>query len=590
MINVPIRVRDALRDGTYLKNYKFTVYETDETTVDFVIENDRLVSESVKIDERMCSDKELKFGLCEGTNLEFQAFNVPNITGRRIFAKISVQYKDENGDIAWHNIPIGWFTVDECSRQASTGILKIKCYNKLLSDYLNNKANEDISEIINEGEIGSDGVSIYVLLEKLLEGYSIDTYTETQRMIDPYISISMASSYADAIYFTGENLNSLGVYQVVVNFSLREGVDWDPTTYYNLVFLINKIQEKINEIYEPYFDYMVDPSTYSENVKLRNYIHLTSEQEPTIQRFSGCIWIYFVGPWPWEQLYLTRNIMNETNTVTSGHRTNMMSVQMEIPVMVKPNKANQDITAAERAEALSIANAMFANLNDYFSLFELEIPEIDKIRLTDSSSISDVTIRDLQTAVYETVCQFGKLDRVTDLFSGVELNNARLYPADSLYPANDLYPISVAERGNPAMYSKLWADEGNVRSFRYLIITYKTTETEEGQTKEVEKKLQRTVNANGTDDYNMSDNWLFRNLIWTDEQVGDYADAMVEKMQDITWFPFEMWCAGLPYIETGDEIEIATNEGAYTSYVLRRNLKGIQDLQDEMINGELDIF
>ena len=88
----------------------------------------------------------------------------------------------------------------------------------------------------------------------------------------------------------------------------------------------------------------------------------------------------------------------------------------------------------------------------------------------------------------------------------------------------------------------------------------------------------------------MSDNWLFKNLVWTDEEIEDYADAMVAKMQNLTWFPFEMWCAGLPYVETGDELEINVNGEAYTSYVLRRNLRGIQNLQDEMINGELDIF
>ena len=55
------------------------------------------------------------------------------------------------------------------------------------------------------------------------------------------------------------------------------------------------------------------------------------------------------------------------------------------------------------------------------------------------------------------------------------------------------------------------------------------------------KVLQRTVNADGTDDYDMSNNWLFKNLVWSDNDVGDYADAMVTKMQNLTWFPFEMW-------------------------------------------------
>ena len=79
-------------------------------------------------------------------------------------------------------------------------------------------------------------------------------------------------------------------------------------------------------------------------------------------------------------------------------------------------------------------------------------------------------------------------------------------------------------------------------------------------------------------------------MVWTDEAIEDYADAMADKMENISWFPFELWCAGLPYIETGDEVEINLDEQAYTSYVLRRSLNGIQNLQDDMINGTLDIF
>jgi hypothetical protein len=212
--------------------------------------------------------------------------------------------------------------------------------------------------------------------------------------------------------------------------------------------------------------------------------------------------------------------------------------------------------------------------------------EEKQITPADLSTNSAVTLRDLQSAVFEIDCQYGKLDRVTDLFAGIDLNNGALFPRDDLYPDDMLLPEGISEAGYPAMYSKLWADEGNVRSFRNLIITYKTT----SGGSEVEAQLTKVVNANGTDDYIMDDNWLFRNLIWTAQQVGTYADAMVTKMQNIRWFPFEMWCVGLPYLEAGDAIEIKMKEGTYLSYVLRRTLNGIQNLQDEMINGTLDIF
>lgn len=88
----------------------------------------------------------------------------------------------------------------------------------------------------------------------------------------------------------------------------------------------------------------------------------------------------------------------------------------------------------------------------------------------------------------------------------------------------------------------------------------------------------------------MTDNWLFKNMLWTDADVGAYADRMVPKLQDITWFPFEMWLPGLPYLETGDEIEVTVNDSTYTTYILQRQLKGIHNLQDTYINGALDIF
>jgi hypothetical protein len=198
MIDVPVLVKDALREGSYRKNYRFVVYQADGATADFTIDNNKLISESVAFDERMCSDTELKFGLCEGTNLEFQCFNTPNITGRRIQAFIDVEY-DNEGTISWYTIPMGWYTVEECSRQASTGNLKIKCFNKLLSDYLDAKANTAIEDIVAQGEDGLETASIFYILETLLEGYAIEYQNEESADFHPYQSrISYNASYITA--------------------------------------------------------------------------------------------------------------------------------------------------------------------------------------------------------------------------------------------------------------------------------------------------------------------------------------------------------------------------------------------------------
>ena len=554
---------------------------------DLIITNDNLVSETVTFDERMCSDKEIKFGLCEGTNLEFQYFGLPNITGKRLQAFIDVQYKDSDDVLKWHEIPMGWFEVSESSRQASTGIIKVSAFNKLQSDYLDNEANAQIEEIILQGEDGDSSVSMHTILDKLLDGYSIEKYTISHIDADWGVGTWSTPDYTqDNSVYKGSEYAYIHTFYTNITFEANI-LTWSMEKFYNFVFALQKIKEKIlDTIPSSFYDYTV--MAYSGDMSFYDFIH---SNDPMAPRIGGEIWENFVND---PHAYLFQNLLIQADTVESGYHTNISNIST-IGIMVplwftKDASPYHALTTAEKNQITAMKNQWEQDIGNFLDCYEMEVPEIELMRFSDFAGFSNVTLRDLQTAVYETVCQYGKLDRITDLFSGVELNNSRLLPAEDLYPANDLYPNSIAERSNPAMYSKLWADEGNVRKFRYLIITYKGTETEGGQTREVEKTLQRTVDENGTDDYNMSNNWLFKNLVWTDEEVGDYADAMVAKMQNLTWFPFEMWCAGLPYVETGDELEINVNGEAYTSYVLLRNLRGIQNLQDEMINGELDIF
>lgn len=618
MIDVPTRVKDALREGDRLKRYRFEVESDPVITID----NDHLVSESVTFDERMCSDKEIKFGLCEGTNLEFQYFGLPNITGKRLQAFIDVQYKDSDGELKWYEIPMGWFEVSESSRQASTGIIKVSAFNKLQSEYLDRKINNDIIALMSDPNFYNYGdVTLKRITQNMLCEYMEPKYED----YDDYAVSSVysfelkrySSDFDDSIFIrTGTSddptfvTSSNDIYAVTASISIvsRSALDFSELVmlYVNTHLLYMKAwlcAESIMDDDTPY--YMGRSGSY---VPFSNYNR--EKDRPSYPRYQytdiynedffyndllcGLITAYSNSHASGQIDTTMRAAGEEYHSPEVEGMSGMVSF-LRIPCLFyTKDRSNPDssLPADKRAEAQANLEAMMQDivlwrkrLNDV----ESDIGDVE-VTLADVESWSDVTLRDLQSSMFELGTQYGKLDRQTDLFSGVELNNSRLLPAEDLYPANDLYPNSIAERSNPAMYSKLWADEGNVRKFRYLIITYKGTETEGGQTREVEKTLQRTVDENGTDDYNMSNNWLFKNLVWTDEEVGDYAGAMVVKMQNLTWFPFEMWCAGLPYVETGDELEINVNGEAYTSYVLRRNLRGIQNLQDEMINGELDIF
>jgi hypothetical protein len=592
----------------------------------------------------MCSDTELKFGLCEGTSVEFQYFDLPNIRGEQINIELEIQYKDEHGELMWYPIPMGWYEVEECSRQASTGIIKATAYNKLQSNYLDQDVLAEVYAYLVSSP-GSTPRSISDILNYLLEGYHIEktdwdeVSCQLWKESDPEDAIFGGQNWI-SIYYWNSTSGTWAEYKkdqwtqeypyqypsgcrwvlYSADFYFKAVGDTGSSTTHHYKYDAIQMQAiwnivRKNLVY--FYDYnpILIPSTLITRVANPLAVEpFMPSSNPHFGLKGGEGGIDFTDYGP---RYATDNdpdnrvsgffgnVSWETGTSVAGHSEPVNYGEftgdyprLRVPIAIVVQKddyigtmpptpfVNQDVwnKVLEKYEETyqALCNVILPKMyKKRLSPIEEEVITASQVR-----NLQSLTLRDLQSAVFEVDCQYGKLDRVSDLFSGIELNQGMLFPRDDLYPADNLFPQGTAESSYPAMYSKLWADEGNVRSFRYLYVTYKTTENNE----EVEKVMQRTVNANGTDDYNMSDNWLFKNLVWSTADVSAYADAMVAKMRDIKWFPFEMWCAGLPYLESGDMIEIKMKGGTYPSYVLRRVLNGIQNLQDEMINGTLDIF
>lgn len=687
MISVPYEVKKALRDGMLRKNYRFVVlYENGSE--DFTIDNDTLVSESVNIDERMCSGDTLKFGLCEGSSLEFQYFNKPNITGRRVQVFVDVEYEKviteyvwetqasfnnyytisgmsgecrlysslsnawnyvyvrENGvetqvyptpsasgtiielgdvtgrtlmvnldvmpapsaqlqlliphtrsQILTYSIPMGFFDVAKCSRQASTGIMKVTAYNKLQSDYLDAKANDLLIEAYNNQDSYSPS-TIEKLLDSVLGYYKIDTHYNVTATAHYDISSQVASLFntcekIDVKVYEEHGQVAESHYLHGICPYIRMTFGTSNNMYKFAKFDYEYIGSLVTEAGMPFSNYYIESTGESFLGWLGDPGSNTSEIRGGVYKFSynDSVSSHNVTD------FIRNTIPNayywdiESNTTPAG--TSYQFAFYAPIYWVMDDNPTYNWTAVSHDVFMTIRNITenirgHFNLSSNFSVWRQKDSVASDMDVgAEIEDWPDVTLRDLQSAIYEIQCQFGQLDRKTDMFTGVDLNYGGLYPADTLYPANDLYPGGAVMSANKAMYSQLWADEGNVHKWRNLVITYKGLDEEQN---EVDIVHERVIDANGTDDYNMSDNWLFRNLIWTEEQIDDYADAMIAKMQDVTWFPFEMWLAGLPYLETGDEIEIPLNGESYTSYVLQRQLKGIQNLQDTYINGTLDIF
>lgn len=600
MISIPVDVKEALKEGSVLKEYKFEVLDDSGAVVD-IINNDNLVSESVKIDERMCSGKTIKFGLCEGSSLEFQYFNKPSILGKEIKASIVVKMqRDQQVAETNDTIPMGFFTVDEISRQASTGIMKVTAYNKLRSSYLDAKANQIITEYI--ASLSTQRASIFNILKHLLGEFKI----RNNRGEPVNATYSLAG---DNVWLDRENPSfwDAGFDADVLKITITPE-NYNASKYYSYQIPTAALTQMIADVIGPYMDVRIMGNYDGSSVGFVSFrdVLYGSNYLVTPEHPEYIILTYITGC---TNIGLTRNInprsMSRNNVAQWAENNYQISAYYDkesyttdvtnepliiyIPVIMNPDESGSSGSWRPNAALLqSLYDSKIAPTGGIGAEIVASSPlDSYEITLNQSEAFSDITLRELQSADYEVGCLFGQLDRELDGFYGVALNHSRLFPSDTIYPTNSRYPDGGQNSAMRSMYSKLWADEGNVQSFRNLIITYKGLDENQ---REKDYILQRTVNANGTQDYNCSDNWLFRNLVWTADQIGAYADAMVANMRDVYWFPFEMWCAGLPYLETGDEIEIPIGENVYTSYILQRTLSGIQNLQDTYINGELDIF
>lgn len=665
MLATPIEVKKALKEGTHKKNYRFVVLN-DDGTEDFTIDNDTLVAESVHIDERMATGSELKFGLCEGSSLEFQYFDYPNITGRRVQVFVDVEYEgfedvqemtlsfvyssnyrtapylfqdaeyyrlygtdaslsyvhlynpDNNnrdinfetqddgskvaviGDLindytgfyavstvanikvmlqkkgrAWYSIPLGFFDVKSCSRQASTGIYKATAYNKLQSDYLDAKANDLISEMQSDID-DPNKITVSTVQSMLLSDYEI----ETKEVVT--VTPVFDQSERDVIMSTPTFKVNGTTYYPYMEFSYLEyTVNYTKKTELLFDEYLSKLKNALDDMHTAFSNTITNPDTF-----WNNFINSLFYQ------IRGGITVNFYGVLDDATYVLYADDITTWRESIHGDIEKLkylygaMSVTFRLPYSFYGSTSSSQVS-----NPLLIWQSAVRLSTDDVTVNQITVDSIDTITI-DKTNLPDVTLRELISANYSLRAQFGQLDRVTDLFSGVELNGGGLYPAETLYPADSLYPNSnTGGQGihpYPSEYSQLWTDTMGEQSFRYLIITYKTLDENNN---EVDAVLQKTVNADGTTDYNMSDNWLFRNLVWTAADVEAYAETMKAKMQNIRWFPFEMWAAGLPYVETGDAIEITDREGnTHNSYILQRQLQGIQNLQDTYVNGELDIF
>lgn len=141
-----------------------------------------------------------------------------------------------------------------------------------------------------------------------------------------------------------------------------------------------------------------------------------------------------------------------------------------------------------------------------------------------------------------------------------------LYPANDLYPADNLYPKSPdSYRINKSDYITADYEDYIVEPITKLQI--RSSDSDVG-----------TIIGNGSNAYIIENNMLTYQK--TADEMQTIAQNVYNKISKIRYRPFTADLRGNPCLEVGDAIRILTKNAIVESYVLERDLKGIQALRD----------
>lgn len=177
--------------------------------------------------------------------------------------------------------------------------------------------------------------------------------------------------------------------------------------------------------------------------------------------------------------------------------------------------------------------------------------------------------------IIKLICEingsYGRISR-TGKFQFVHLveGTQALYPREDLYPADDLYPSAENALDN-------------VSKAHYMSIDFENYEVKPITKVQLIAKDGSIVASAGTGDnvFTIDNNPLIWDKTTADLQTA--ATNLYNTIQHLWYVPSNVTAVGLPYVECGDFILTATKRSIVRSYVLNRNLTGIQALRDNYV-------
>lgn len=570
MLNIPDSIKALYLSDSVRKNFR-VVFPNGEHSD---LTNSDIVAGSVKFTESVCSKDVLQFGLAEASRIEFECVGVPNIYGVTIecYSEIDTSSLDagtiatiqsDPGDgfivleadsdigYGYYRVPYGVFRVQSCPRNAGAMThRRVEGYTTDVSVSL--QPSQFLSDTLT---IGSDTNRAVINVPLLLASETNDitglTLTESTKS---FTSLAGALTPFPLVKWAYEGADC---YVTISDLDLKRcnvGVSKD-----SLFKFTSSIDRTVlDQVYQ--------------------LMKSNGASDDAVRKLKGMIepgvWYGYPAGWI-TRLYAVPFRSGTDSGYTYVYNGNQLNNNICYPdsFTVTVNIGGTDTTLTDSGYVTDAVLKEYASAVGIYT----RIKSTGKVS-TGYTFVDALNLQDLFTGNAELTGKYLGVGRNGDLRS-VALSKAS--------------PVSVTLTD----YSNMWWDEYSISPIGSVKYTYFDADANQENTAIY-------TFGNGLSEYDMTSNYLLKNLSVKSADVGvtveEYVISLLDtyfipNLGDIEFIPVDLEAVGLPYIEAGDYIEVECEDGTTVgTYVLSRTLTGEQHLEDsieskggEIINSEV---
>lgn len=577
MLEIPEEVKGLFRMDGIAKNLRIHFPNGENRDLG----NGDIVSESLRFTESLCSQENLKFGLCEASVLEFETIGVGNIKGCVIEAEIDIElsqlppelsavYGRASPDVPYiyYPVPIGRFTVESCRRQADFKRRTVEAYSYFVNDYTKNP------------------------VETMKESYSPMYDTEYD-----FLKYVCSNLYRGAnIPFPKERLETETTWTIHCGGDAED--DYELTVTLSGAVAGNVIRVETTQNYKVCHDmfglfYTGLADTGRIAKRLIDVIREQDTESAVKEGFYGVMEDLLAA-----QIHPHLAVPDSAEKGTGG---GLFSGELVVPVtdcnlvyayplegtVRIPKKivsAEYKIYGEGEVKTIELTSKSIPLCDDTSAIYRVETPDMGTFTMTCREDENGASYLDtanfpygeLAASYLELNALFGKAGR-DGSYTTINIQDAfGVYPEENLYPEEELYPGDPADIVATSNYRSLWYEEYSVQPFGKVVADYVD---EEGKS----RSFSYVFDENAPNTYYMQDNFILLHTKLSQLRVKELLDTFfVPNARGITYIPAELEMKGLPYIEAGDVLCILTENGGMESFVFRRTLSGIFSLKDSV--------